>query len=71
MHIYELIHFSWFLYILDIDECEDRNSTCHGLTRCVNTKGSYKCELHPLWFPVLGMYLFSLIVFILFYTLRF
>ncbi|KAJ6703141.1 hypothetical protein OIU85_029142, partial [Salix viminalis] len=29
-----------YLQCTDVDECEDRNS-CHGLTRCVNTKGSY------------------------------
>ncbi|KAG6783237.1 hypothetical protein POTOM_012682 [Populus tomentosa] len=51
-----------YLQCRDIDECEDRNNTCHGLTRCVNTKGSYKCELHPLRLTVLGMYLFSLIL---------
>ena len=71
MHIYEFLHFCYFLYTLDIDECEDRNSTCHGLTRCVNTKGSYKCELHPLWFTVLGMYLFdsSLLLFLYYFIL--
>ncbi|KAJ6934381.1 hypothetical protein NC651_009426 [Populus alba x Populus x berolinensis] len=43
-----------YLQCRDIDECEDRNNICHGLTRCVNTKGSYKCELHPLRLTVLG-----------------
>ncbi|KAJ6704947.1 hypothetical protein OIU79_009784 [Salix purpurea] len=42
-----------YLQCTDVDECEDRNS-CHGLTRCVNTKGSYKCGLHPLRVTVLG-----------------
>ncbi|KAJ6934382.1 wall-associated receptor kinase-like 8 [Populus alba x Populus x berolinensis] len=42
-----------YLQCRDIDECEDRNNICHGLTRCVNTKGSYKCELHPLRLTVL------------------
>ncbi|XP_052307633.1 wall-associated receptor kinase-like 8 [Populus trichocarpa] len=45
-----------YLQCRDIDECEDRNNTCHGLTRCVNTKGSYKCELHPLWFTIFFCY---------------
>ncbi|KAJ6694873.1 hypothetical protein OIU74_014079 [Salix koriyanagi] len=42
-----------YLQCTDVDECEDRNS-CHGLTRCVNTKGSYKCGLHPLRVTALG-----------------
>ncbi|KAJ7004887.1 wall-associated receptor kinase-like 8 [Populus alba x Populus x berolinensis] len=42
-----------YLQCRDIDECENRNNTCHGLTRCVNTEGSYKCELHPLQLTVL------------------
>ncbi|KAB5564942.1 hypothetical protein DKX38_004996 [Salix brachista] len=44
-----------YLQCTDVDECEDRNS-CHRLTRCVNTKGSYKCGLHPLRFTALGTY---------------
>ncbi|KAJ7004873.1 wall-associated receptor kinase-like 8 [Populus alba x Populus x berolinensis] len=42
-----------YLQCRDIDECKDRNNTCHGLTRCVNTKGSYKCKLHPLLLTLL------------------
>ncbi|KAB5564939.1 hypothetical protein DKX38_004993 [Salix brachista] len=42
-----------YLQCTDADECEDQNS-CHGLTRCVNTKGSYTCNLHPLRFTALG-----------------
>ncbi|XP_034922250.1 wall-associated receptor kinase-like 8 [Populus alba] len=44
-----------YLGCADINECKDPNQhSCLGITKCVNTLGSYKCEVNKYWIvPIL------------------
>lgn len=44
-----------YLGCADINECKDPNRhSCLGITKCVNTLGSYKCEVNKYWIvPIL------------------
>ncbi|KAJ9189875.1 hypothetical protein P3X46_001126 [Hevea brasiliensis] len=43
-----------YIRCTDIDECKDqKHSRCHGITKCVNTSGSYKCVANPKWIILL------------------
>ena len=37
----------------DVDECTS-GQNCHSSTRCINSKGSYKCRCRRGWKPVPG-----------------
>ena len=35
---------SFYVYFLDINECQQSPSVCHSLAKCSNTGGSYSCQ---------------------------
>ena len=47
--MYVSISFSFYIYALyfsqDIDECTSGNDTCHINATCINTVGSYDCQV--------------------------
>jgi hypothetical protein len=49
---------------LDINECKDPNRhSCLGITKCVNTLGSYKCEVNKYWIVPIRKFLSTLFFF--------
>ena len=44
MHADELTKYIFFVYALDINECQQSPSVCHPLAKCSNTEGSFSCQ---------------------------
>lgn len=37
----------FFIYFVDVDECEQKTDECSSYGECVNTYGSYSCKCNP------------------------
>lgn len=38
----EILH-DQFLFVSDIDECQEGTHTCHPSARCINNEGGFQC----------------------------
>ncbi|KAH8523079.1 hypothetical protein H0E87_003655 [Populus deltoides] len=43
-----------YLGCIDVDECKESKHSCRGLLKCVNTRGSFDCEINKLYIALIG-----------------
>jgi len=42
-----------------VDECKESKHSCRGLLKCVNTRGSFDCEINKLYIALIGKSMIS------------
>ena len=69
------IYFSIFVFLKDVDECEEESMVCGNFSQCENSVGSYSCQCYNGYEGINGTnckgncYEYALVMFL--YTLSF